>query len=288
MLEIGAPLDRYEIAEELEEGKFATVYRGQDHDLDRSVVVKVFNPACTVADYPPEIWRARFLMEARAMARIDHEFVCPILAFGRTMAGSPYLVIPYFPDDLKRRLGSDEDDPELVAAMSARRMPKRLTLAECVRLTGQILQALEANHGAGVIHRDLKPTNIMLSARADDVAQEGVGDVRIVDFGLALHPNLRMTRSTGWLGSENYMSPEQRESTAEADARADLYAVGVIFFRMLTGHLPKGRPDAGVLGPEATPAVTRWLAAMLAREPNARPRSAAKARERLLEITQFQ
>ncbi len=235
---------RYEVAELLDESRFGAVFRCRDHDLGRRVVLKRFNPECRVGDYPPEIWRARFLMEARAMARIDNEFVAPVLGYGRTDRADPYFVVPWYPDSLRRRLGSDRSEPDAIAQLSRRRRPRPLPLSECLRLTGQLLEGLAAVHRAGVAHRDIKPANIMLTERADRFAPgEGVGDVRIVDFGLCLHPDLRLTRDEGWLGTEAYMSPEQRRRTSSADPRSDLYAAGVVFYRMLAGALPVGRPE---------------------------------------------
>ena len=279
-----AIVGRYETAEKLDEGHFAVVYRCRDRGLDRPVVVKLFNPECRVADYPPEFWRARFLMEARAMARIDDEHVAPVLCYGRTAGDLPYFTLPWYPDNLKRRLGSDRSAPDAVAALPPERRPRQLPLNECVRLTGQILRGVQAIHRAGVVHRDLKPANLMLSACAER-SEAGVGDVRIVDFGLCRHPDLRLTRESGWLGTEGFMSPEQTASTAGVDFRTDLYAIGVIFYRMLAGILPVGRPQPIDEAFGAPPALARWLAAMTARDPADRPGSAQAAFDSLMEAT---
>lgn len=277
MSKTGMTFGRFEVAERLGTGNFGNVYRCRDHDLTRKVIVKAFNPNCTVGDYPPEVWRARFLAEARAMARVDHPYVAPVLGFGRTDTADPYFVSPWYPDTLKDRLGTDKYRPNDIATMKRRRRPKSLPLGECVRLTKQLLNALEAIHRAGVIHRDLKPGNVLLSAKADPLDPEGsigVGDVRIADFGLCLHPDLRLTRDRGWLGTEAYMSPEQRRSTAKADHRTDIYAVGVIFHRMYTGALPKARRALPSAVPEG---LSDWLASMLANNPDDRPETAAEA-----------
>ncbi len=145
-------------------------------------------------------------------------------------------------------------------------------------------QRLQAIHRAGVVHRDLKPANLMLSACAER-SEAGVGDVRIVDFGLCRHPDLRLTRESGWLGTEGFMSPEQTASTAGVDFRTDLYAIGVIFYRMLAGILPVGRPQPIDEAFGAPPALARWLAAMTARDPADRPGSAQAAFDSLMEAT---
>ena len=269
--------DRYEVAERLGTGNFGDVYRCRDHDLGRKVIVKVFNPTCTVGDYPPEVWRARFLAEARAMARVDHPYIAPVLGFGRTETGDPYFVSPWYPDTLKDRLGTDKYRPDDVSAMKRRRRPKKLPLVECIRLTKQMLTAIEAIHRAGVIHRDLKPSNVLLSAKADPLAPEksvGLGDVRIADLGLCLHPDLRLTRERGWLGTEACMIPEQRRSTAKADHRTDIYAAGIMFHRIYTGALPKARR---ALPDDAPEGLADWLASMGANDPDDRPETAAEA-----------
>lgn len=275
---------RYEVIEKLDDGKFASVFRCRDHDLDRRTVVKRFNVDCRVGDYPPEFWRARFLMEARAMARIEHEYVAPVLVFSRTTAGTPYLALPWYPDSLKARLGSDRSSPEAIATMRRRRRPRRLERREAVRIARQLLQGLGAVHAAGIVHRDIKPANIMLSEKADRMKPGyGTGDVRIVDFGLCRHPDLRLTRASGWLGTEAYMSPEQWDSTANACHRTDLYAVGVIFYRMLFGALPVGRPATVDAAMDAPKAIADWLAHMLAPKPEDRPDTAMVALDLLAE-----
>ncbi len=156
-----AIVGRYETAEKLDEGHFAVVYRCRDRGLDRPVVVKLFNPECRVADYPPEFWRARFLMEARAMARIDDEHVAPVLCYGRTAGDLPYFTLPWYPDNLKRRLGSDRSAPDAVAALPPERRPRQLPLNECVRLTGQILRGVQAIVSVALAPRVFRLCNSM-------------------------------------------------------------------------------------------------------------------------------
>lgn len=273
---------RHEVMEKLDDGRFGAVFRCRDHELGRRTVVKRFNTECRVGDYPPEYWRARFLMEARAMARVDSEFVAPVLNFGRTRASTPYFVLPWYPDSLKTRLGSDRSSPEAISKLRRKRRPRKLEPLEALRITRQLLLGLDAIHSAGLVHRDIKPDNIMLSEKADALAPGfGVGDVRIVDFGLSRHPDLRLTRDRGWLGTENYMSPEQRASTAAADLRTDIYAAGVVFYRMLVGALPAGRAKPIDEAVGASKALAEWSAAMIAPEKEDRPGSAMEALERL-------
>ena len=181
--------DRYEVVERLGTGNFGDVYRCCDHDLSRKVIVKAFNPACTVGDYPPEVWRARFLTEARAVARMDHPYIAPGLGFGRTNAGDPFFVSPRYPDTLKDRLGTDKYWPDDISGMKRRRRPKKLPLIECIRLTKQMLTAIEAIHRVGFIHRNLKPSKISLAAKADPYAPEkSKGYWRGADCRLRLVP----------------------------------------------------------------------------------------------------
>src|SRR6185503_19997418 len=113
---------------------------------------------------------------------------------------------------------------------------KKLTPEQALRVVPKLCDALEYAHSRGVIHRDIKPENILIGRD---------GTVKIADFGLARivgeAPSGRITRSNAVMGSLDYMAPEQREKTRDADHRADIYALGVVFYEMLTGELPIGR-----------------------------------------------
>jgi hypothetical protein len=205
-----------EILELLGQGGMGTVYKARQLRLDRLVALKVLavgpDTAGTFAD--------RFLREARALARLAHPAVVTIHDFGE--AGALYYFVM-----------------EYVEGGSLRRFvrPGRLDQAQALSLVLQMCDALQYAHEEGIVHRDVKPENILLDRR---------GRVKVADFGLArlLGPapaDFTLTRSRVAMGTPHYMAPEQWEEAHTVDHRADIYSLGVVFYEMLTGELPLGR-----------------------------------------------
>ena len=163
----------------------------------------------------------RFLEEATATARIQHERIAQVHEATRAEDGSPYLVM-----ELLRGM-------PLATVMNRGRMP----VEQAVAIVRGLLAGLVAAHQAGVVHRDLKPDNIFVT-----LDEQGVKDVKILDFGVARVMDAaggmaRKTRTGMLLGTPGYMSPEQIKNVKTADSRADLWSAGVIFYEMLTGSL---------------------------------------------------
>ncbi|HIG42305.1 MAG: serine/threonine-protein kinase [bacterium] len=141
--------------------------------------------------------------------------------------------MPYLPRSLANLLGRDVFDAEAVEELTETERPRSLALPTVLEYLSQTLKGLAAAHDKGLVHRDIKPSNIMLSEN---------NQVRIVDFGIAKAPDgADSTMSQLAMGSRHYMAPEQRESAKHVDARDDVYAIGVVAYRMLTGHLPTER-----------------------------------------------
>lgn len=216
---IGLTLNgRYRVEQLLGEGGMGVVYRGQRLQLDRPVAIKFLHTP--YAGSPKFV--ARFDREARAMSRLSHPCCVSVIDFG--VQETPYIVMDFAPGDTLRTILDEQ----------------RFTPARAVQVTRQILTGLAHAHEQGIIHRDIKPGNIMLGEAT------GMGDhVRIFDFGLAklLDPSgIGDPSTTGVIGTPSYMAPEQTRGD-KLDARVDLYATGVVLFELLAGQKPFDAPD---------------------------------------------
>lgn len=218
---VGAVLDgKYRLLRLLREGGMGSVYEAVHLDVDRPVAVKLLRRDRSTDDHAHE----RFRREARAAGRIGHDNICETLDFGHDGDDNPYLVMPL----LRGR-----------SLAEAIRHDGPLTITRSLDIAVQLLAGLDAAHAAGIIHRDLKPENIFLTTLGD---REDF--VKILDFGISktvhsptLDGDAESITSTGAvLGTAYYMSPEQARGLKQIDPRADLYAVGVILYEMLTAH----------------------------------------------------
>ncbi|MFO0573479.1 MAG: protein kinase [Polyangia bacterium] len=207
-------LGRYTDLKLLGQGGMGAVYRARDPALDRTVAIKV------MLDATPEFLQ-RFEREARAIARLSHPNVVQVFDFGQDESGWPYFVMELVPGR------------SLEAVLKERGRLQPLEVAELVR---QAAEGLEAAHKAGIIHRDVKPHNLLL--------EEG-GRLRVVDFGVArdVKSQEELTATNATLGTLHYMAPEVL-SGESADARSDVYALGLVAFYLLTGRPPFNAPSA--------------------------------------------
>lgn len=211
MIQIGKIFaGRYRIIKQIGRGGMADVYLAKDLILDgEEVAVKVLR-----TNYQTDpIAVARFQREARAMADLDHPHIVRITDIGEE-DGQQYLAMEYVAGlDLKRYI--KEHYP--------------LSNEEAVRIMGQILLAMRLAHAKGIVHRDLKPQNILLTPD---------GTAKVTDFGIAVaFAETSLTQTNSMLGSVHYLSPEQARGS-KATVQSDIYAMGIIFFEMLTGHIP--------------------------------------------------
>jgi len=200
---------RYQILKVLGEGGMGAVYQARDREVDRTVAIKVIRPELTGH---PEVLR-RFKQELVLARQVTHRNVIRI--FDLNLAeGLRFITMEYV------------DGRDLSSIVRER---KKLPVDEAVEIIRQTLMGLEAAHNEGVVHRDLKPQNIMVDAN---------GRVCLMDFGIARSMELAgMTRTGVLMGTPDYMSPEQAKGE-KADARSDLFTVGVIFYELLTGQQP--------------------------------------------------
>jgi tRNA A-37 threonylcarbamoyl transferase component Bud32 len=205
---IGQTLGKYQIIEQVGKGGMATVFKAYQPGLDRHVAVKVLP-----AYYAHEAgFEERFTREAKAIARLDHPHILPVYDFGQD-DGLSYIVMKYVSGGtLKDRLG------------------RSLAPKEALGILKQIAAALDHAHDVGILHRDVKPGNILIDEK---------GWVYLSDFGLAkmVEGSVQLTGTGTGVGTPAYMSPEQGQGLA-VDERTDVYSLGIILYEMLTGRVP--------------------------------------------------
>ncbi|MGA2587479.1 MAG: protein kinase [Candidatus Aminicenantales bacterium] len=200
---------RYQIIEELGKGGMGRVYKVQDTDIKEKVALKLLRPEITLDKETIE----RFSNELKLARRISHRNVCRMFDLGRA-EGTTFITMEFVPgEDLKSFIHRS----------------KHLSIGTAISIAKQVCEGLEEAHRLGVVHRDLKPGNIMIDKD---------GDAKIMDFGIARSLSGRGITGAGVLiGTPEYMSPEQVEGK-DIDQRSDIYSLGVILYEMVTGRLP--------------------------------------------------
>ncbi len=252
---IGQQLDEYELVSLLGHGGMARVYRGRDVRLKRDVAIKVIDAVYRADDD----YRARFEREAQAIAQLEHPHIVRLYRYGE-VSGLFYMAMQYIPG---------RDLYSYLAELKAQE--ERMPALEAARYVRELCGALDYAHSKGIIHRDVKPSNILLG---ED------GRSYLTDFGLAL---LSDSETKGDIfGSPHYVAPEQAISSASVVPQSDLYAVGVILYEMFTGQRPfagaapleiamkqMGEPPLSPqkIRPDLSPALTTVILKALAKEP---------------------
>ena len=228
--------DRYRIERELGRGGMATVYLAQDVKHDRRVALKLLKPELAAV-----VGAERFLAEIRTTANLGHPNILPLFDSGEA-DGFLYYVMPYVEGETLR----DRLDRE-----------KQLPVPEAVRIAREVAEALDHAHRQGVVHRDVKPANVLLQD----------GRPVVADFGIALAVSEagagRLTETGLSVGTPHYMSPEQASGDREVDPRSDVYSLGCVLYEMLTGEPPWG-------GGSAQAVLARILTAELERPTDSR------------------
>lgn len=273
----GGQLGKYQISREIGKGGMGIVYEALYQDIERRVAIKILNSQWAQT---PELV-GRLLNEARASNRTTHPGIVQITDHGQTSDGSIYIVMEYLSGELlSHRLGN----------------LKRLDIEETLRLGSLLASALAAAHQKGVIHRDLKPDNIMIVQDPDVPGRERT---KIMDFGIAkliatLHewPNLNQktthmkTRNHTIMGTPLYMAPEQCLDSSTVTEKADIYSLGIILFQALSGQVPFNAeqqrdlfslhlctepPALRSLAPHVPGPLASLIHRMLDKQPGARP-----------------
>lgn len=250
---------RYRLAGELGEGGMATVYLARDLKHRREVALKVLKPELAAV-----VGAERFLAEIETTAHLQHPNILPLFDSGEA-AGSIFFVMPYVEGEtLRERLDRE----------------KQLPVDEAVRIASEVAEALDHAHRQGIVHRDIKPGNILLRD----------GRPLVADFGIALAVRTtegeRLTETGLSVGTPHYMSPEQATGSREVGPATDVYALGCVLYEMLVGEPPYTGSTPQVAGPLAggrrcrsrwAPWPSRWVWASLGPSSVPSPRGRCRA-----------
>lgn len=198
-------------------GGMGAVYKGLQLSLDRAVAIKLLPPAIEQQDLA---FAERFRNEARLMGRMNHPAIVSVYDFGRTTDGQLYFVMEYV----------DGTDVQRMIAREGKLPPEH-----ALAITAHLCDALGYAHKQGIVHRDIKPSNVLIDLE---------GRVKVADFGLAKLSdktlNSGLTQTGMAMGTPDYVAPEALMHGSDVDGRADIYAVGVMLYQMLTGDIPRG------------------------------------------------
>ena len=214
----------YRLLRKIGRGGMSDVFRAEDPESGNPVAIKILRPFEALLelvgyDRLEEI----FVVEAETMSYLNHPAVTSVLDVGRDQGGRPFFVMEYFCNNLGKILGEGS---------SPDKRSRQISPAKVCDYGSQLLEGLEHIHKYQVVHRDIKPGNVMVG---DDER------LRICDFGMALVDEVSFSGPEGvQIGSPFYVAPEQQRDPGQVDGRADLYSFGVLFHRMLTGEMPSG------------------------------------------------
>lgn len=205
-------IDRFIIVEKIAEGAMGIIFKARDPEIERTVALKVIQFYPGMESYKQEEYRKRFRREAQSAGRLNHPNILTIHEMGE-YRGSPYIVMEYIE-------GTNLDE--------LRKIHGTIPFAQAIKYGREIASALDYAHSKGVIHRDVKPSNILIDKN---------DSVKVVDFGIAKLIDSDLTQPYQILGSPSYMSPEQIMG-GPIDGRSDVFSTGIVFYYILTGRKP--------------------------------------------------
>ena len=262
---------RYQVESEIGRGGNARIFLARDPE-GRQVALKILHPELLVS-----VAADRFLREIKLASRLSHPHIARLLDSGERDWLVYYVMDFVDGQTLRERLDSS----------------RQLSIAETLRIASDLLDALDHAHQQGIIHRDVKPANVVLSARG----------AILLDFGIAravvASGSDQLTRSGIAVGTSTYMSPEQITAVTDIDHRCDIYSLGCVLYECLAGqapfvhrneavvlqlHLTQPAPDVRTLRSDTPPELATAIAKAMAKTPNERWRSAAEMRETLAAV----
>ncbi|MCW0219740.1 MAG: protein kinase [Prosthecobacter sp.] len=249
------PKDEYFFDSLIGQGGMGAVFRGRQLKLDRAVAIKILHRQHGT-DYS---YAERFRREAQVLAQMNHPNIVSVYDFG-VVGDYLYYVMEYISgQDLHQLMGT-----------------RQISQAQALEIVPAICDALSYAHAKGLVHRDIKPANVLISTD---------GRIKLADFGLAKHfdkPSTMLTRSNMAMGTPEYAAPEQYDTQAVVDHRADIYALGVVFYQMLTGTIPRGawQPPSALTGTD--PRLETVIVRALLPDRNQRYANAAEFKQALI------
>ncbi|MDX2366846.1 MAG: bifunctional serine/threonine-protein kinase/formylglycine-generating enzyme family protein [Colwellia sp.] len=234
-------IGKYKILKKLGSGSFGFVYLAEDPKLHVQVAIKVFkvkdatllSQVTSVSIDPESVLKQRFIEEARTLRKLaTNPYIVQMYEFDELEDGTPYYVMPFIQHTLVDEIGKDAFSQGALAELPQEHHPRRIATTQAINYLKQLTQALCFVHQHGLVHRDIKPANILINDQ---------NQVQLSDFGIAKLPLSEHSQTGFGMGSKNYMSPEQQESAKHVKPASDIYSLGVLAYRMLTGQLPVGR-----------------------------------------------
>ncbi|MFC1936693.1 serine/threonine protein kinase, partial [Chloroflexota bacterium] len=262
---IGKEIGGYRVLEQIGAGGMAKVYKAYQPAFDRFVALKIL-PETYAED---ETYLKRFVQEAKIIARLEHRHILPVFDFGEDDKIA-YLAMRYLQAGTLK---------ELITKAPGHKLP----LGDTARIVGQLAEALDYAHQQRVVHRDVKPSNVMI---------DSAGDAFLMDFGIAkvLEATSQLTATGGTLGTPSYMSPEQG-AAKKVDGRSDVYSLGIILYELIVGRVPyqadtpmavmlahfnEPLPIPSSINPEVPPDIERVILRALAKKPEDRYQTAGE------------